>query len=100
MKSLKISTKVETTILVFENECLVKWPNIEMISETMLMMFNRLPEKKPQFQKIRKLKNLVHFNRCILMSRALAVLEFLLSQTLMLLQDVAKGWNSLGLMGH
>ena len=62
-----------------------------MISETMLMMFNRLPEKKPQFQKIRKLKNLVHFNE-----QASAVLEFLLSQTLMPLQNAAKGWNSLG----
>ena len=30
----------------------------------------------------------------ILMSRAAAVLKFFLSQTLMLLQNAAKGWNS------
>ena len=28
----------------------------------MFMMFNKLPEKKSQFQNIRKLQNLVHFN--------------------------------------
>ena len=29
----------------------------------MFVMFNRLAEKKPQFQKIRKLHNLFHFNK-------------------------------------
>ena len=57
----------------------------------MFMVFNRL-KKKPQFQKIQKLQNLFH----ILMSRASAVLKVLLSETWMIIQCAAKGWNSLG----
>ena len=51
MKSLKISTEVKTTILVFENECLIRWLNWNDHSETMFMMFNRLPEKSLNFRK-------------------------------------------------
>ena len=55
------------------------------------MMVNRLPEKKPQFQKIRKLQNLIHFNE-----QGISCIEVFLSQTLMILQNAARGWNSLG----
>ena len=61
-KSLKISTNIKMSILVSQNECLIRWPDWNDHSEIMFMMFNRLPVKKPQFQKIRKLQNLFHFN--------------------------------------
>ena len=46
------------------------------------MIDNRLPEKKPQFQIIRKLQKLLHFNK-----QAFVVLKF---------KNAAEGWNSLG----
>ena len=52
------------------------------------MTINRVPEKKSQFQKIRKLQNLIHFNKLI--SRASVVLKFFLIQTSVLLQMLQK----------
>ena len=62
VQSLKSSTKIKTTILVCEGGCLIGLPTRNSDSETMFMMFNRPPRKKPQFQKIKKLQNLIHFN--------------------------------------
>ena len=51
----------------------------------------RSGDKKPQFQKIRKLQNLIHFDE-----KGISCIEIFLSQTSILLQNAAKGWNSLG----
>ena len=56
----------------------------------MFMMFDRLPEKTQS----RKFENCRIWS--ILMSSASVVLKFLLSQTSMLLENAAKGWNGLG----
>ena len=45
VKSLTISTNIKTSNIFNENECLMR-------SEIMFMMFNRLPEKKPEKSKI------------------------------------------------
>ena len=67
VKSMKISTKIKPTILIYENE---GWSNWHDGSKTMFMIFNRLPEKEPQFQKIWKLQTWsglqLYWNSCCL----------------------------------
>ena len=95
-KNLKLSTKIKTIILVSESDYLIRSPDCNDHSKTTFMMINGLPEQKTiknknSISEVQKLQSLFH-----LTSRTSVVLKLFLPQTSMLLQNVAKGWNSLG----
>ena len=90
MKSLKISTKIQTTMLVYERECLISSSDGNNHSKATFMMINRVLERSPNFRKFEKSQNLSLF-----ISRISVVLKFFLIQTSMLLQNAAKGWKVL-----
>ena len=75
VKSLRISTTIKMTILVYESECLIRSPDWNDHFKTTIMIVHRLPEKSLNFRK---------FENCriwlILMSRASTVLKFFLCQ--------------------
>ena len=90
-KAKKISTRIKMIILVYGRECLIRSPGWNDHSKTTFMTVHRLPENSLNF---RKFENFRIWS--ILMIGASAVWKFFLLQTSMLLQNAAKGWNSLG----